>query len=156
MHKLVKSSKLVRTLISERAQISNHLTTPPKQYTTVTTRSYPSMTCWKVGSWGLWTYHQLCILIQVLVRFTGSYRREYRPVQNPLPSPLSLNLEPLPLPYPPSTPLTSFQTPYETPYPSADHYGPVNHLYGPLQDLFHLLCTMYYTTQYGRYQQASQ
>ena len=32
----------------------------------------PSMTCWKVGSRGLWTYHQLCILIQVLVRFTGS------------------------------------------------------------------------------------
>src|SRR6266705_2159597 len=78
--------KLVRTLISERAQISNHSTPPPERYSTATTRSYPSTTCWKVGSWGLRTYHQLCILIQVLVRFTGSYRREYRPVRNPLPS----------------------------------------------------------------------
>src|SRR6266576_5670706 len=70
--RLTRAIKLVRTLISERAQISNHSTTPPERYSTATTRSYPSTTCWKVGSWGLRTYHQLRILIQVLVRFTGS------------------------------------------------------------------------------------
>src|SRR6266700_6861231 len=72
--RLTRAIKLVRTLISERAQISNHLTPPPERYSTATTHSYPSTTCWKVRSWGLRTYHQLCILIQVLVRFTRNYR----------------------------------------------------------------------------------
>ena len=47
--------KLIQTLISERVYISNHSTPPPERYTTATTRSYPSTTCWKVGSWGLRT-----------------------------------------------------------------------------------------------------
>ena len=50
---------------------------------TATTCVYPSTTCWKVKSWGLQTYLQFCILIQVLVRFTKSYRREYRLIQKP-------------------------------------------------------------------------
>ena len=132
---------------------------------TATTRSYPSTTCWKVGSWGLQTYHQLCILIQVLVRFTRSYRREYRPVQNPYPQ----TSNPLFLLHPLSTPTTSFQTPYgdplpfrkplrtyqlplrtvtrpyENPYPPANRYGHQPPL-RTLQDLFHPLRTILHYT----------
>ena len=88
---------MTQTLISERAQISNVLSnttvhilvrpywkvgswglritinTPPSEFNTkATARSYLSTTCRKVGSWRLRTIHHLCILTQVLVRFTGS------------------------------------------------------------------------------------
>ena len=125
--RLTCAIKLVWTLISERVQISNYSTPPPERYSTATTCSYPSITCQKVRSWGLRTYLQFCILIQVLVWFTRSYRREYRPVQNhpilkprtPIPTTPSLNtfdLSPDPL----QKPLTLLQT-----------ITDINHLYRP-------------------------
>ena len=74
--------------------------------------------------------------------------------QTPIPTTPSLNTPDLfsdPLRKPPtllrtttdlSRPLT------ETPYPPANRYGPVNRLYGTLQDLCHPL----HTIQYGRHQ----
>ena len=152
--RLNRAIKLVRTLISERAQISNHSTTPPKRYTTATTRSYPSTTCWKVGSWGLRTYLQFCILIQVLVRFTGSYRREYRPIQNPYPQP---TFEPrTPIPTTPSTNTSDLpQTPYGDPLPFCKLLRTANRFYGPYKNSATRYILLHYI-QYGRPQQTSQ
>ena len=129
--------KLIQTLISECAQISNYSTPPPERYTIATTRSYPSTTCQKVGSWGLRTYHQLYILIQVLVRFIGSLQTQIQTFTEP---PILKLRTPI-LTTPPSIPPTSLRPLTETPHPPANHYGPVNRLYGPLQDLFHPLGT---------------
>src|SRR6266702_551026 len=59
--------KLIQILISERVQISNYLTPPPERYTTMITCLIPVRLAGKSEGEGLWTYYQLCILIQVLV-----------------------------------------------------------------------------------------
>src|ERR1700720_697687 len=84
---VVKSSRK-----AERSAALFLLLLPPcrsLERTTANTRSIPVRPAGRLEGEGLRTYHQLCILIQVLVRFTGSYRREYRPVQNPLSSNLN-------------------------------------------------------------------
>src|SRR6266576_1848362 len=83
--RLTRAIKLVRILISERAQISNYLTPPPERYSTATTRSIHSTTCWKVGRCRItelsptpYTYSSLSTV------YRKYNRREYRPVRNPL------------------------------------------------------------------------
>ena len=88
---------------------------------------------------GLRNYHQPCILIQVLIWFTRSYRHKYRLIQKPLPSNLdpyhiSLNTPDFSKPFRPLT---------ETLYPFANHYRFINYLYRLLQDLSHLLYILY-------------
>ena len=48
---------------------------------------------------------------------------------------LPLNLKPLFLLHLPLIPQPLFRPLTETPYTFASHYGLINHLYGPLQDL---------------------
>ena len=95
----------------------------------------PSTTCWKVRRWRitdlsltLYTYSSFNTVYQ---KFIDTNTDLYR---TPYPQP-PLNLEPLFLLHPLLIPPTPFQTPFQTPHPSANHYRPVNHLYGPLQNL---------------------